>query len=572
MSPVRRLLPYFGPYKKDLALAAMLAAVETCFEMVIPSLMAVLVDEGLANGDWDSMLRSGAAMAFCALLSLVCGVSHARAQARASSGFAANLRQAQFDKIQEYGFENIDKFDSSSLVTRMTSDASVAQNALANGLRPLVRSPLMLCLGIFFAFRMNSRLALVFIVLAPVLAVLLFMIIRRARPHYARLQAAVDQLNLVLEENFRAARMVKAFVKEEDEEERFAKSNGYHREVLTKANSITMLNNPVFLAALYTAVVLIMWIGGSLIISGDLIIGEFTGFLSYCMQVLNSMVMLSNVFLLLSRSTASAKRILEVLDEEPSLKEPEDPVSNVADGEVEFRDVRFSYSDGGPLVLDGVSFRAPAGSTVGVVGPTGSGKSSLAQLMARLRDVSSGSVLVGGLDVREYSTKALRSAVVVSLQKNVLFTGTVRSNMRWGKPGATDDEIWDALRKAQADSFVESLDEGVSQGGVNFSGGQRQRLAVARVLLSGAGVLVFDDSTSALDTSTDAAIRRELKAVEGVTKFIIGQRISSVSDSDLILVLDHGRLAGKGTHSELLESCPVYRRMKETQDLEADNG
>ena len=570
VADLRKLLGMLGPYRRDLVLACLLIIVETSFELIIPTMMASLIDIGVANGDVGYMLHKGGQMALCAILALATGLAYARFAARAAYGWGARIREAEYSSLQSYAFSNIDKYETSSLVTRMTSDVTVMQNTINNGLRPLVRAPVMLVLGIVFSFSMNAQLALVFIILTPILGFVLFSIVRRVAPMYSILQNTVDGLNSVVEENLRAIRTVKAFVRGTFEEEKFDEVNDGLRSTATKTNATAVLNMPVFQTVMYFCVVCIMFFGGSMILLGRLQVGELTGFLSYVMQVLNSMMMLSNVFLLLTRSLASASRIAAVLDEEPALKERKDPVMEVASSDVVFDHVSFKYSqDAKEETLEDITLTMPAGSTIGILGGTGSGKSSLVQLIDRLYDVDKGAVRIGGVDVRDYSLSVLRDAVGMVLQKNLLFSGSVRDNLRWGAEEASDDEIWTACGIAGAAEFLrrfpQGLDTGLGQGGVNVSGGQKQRLCIARALLKKPRILIFDDSTSAVDTATEKEIRDSLKKLEGVTKIFIAQRISSVMEAQRIFILDNGRLVDSGTHDELLRTSRIYQEIYESQ-------
>ena len=564
MNDLRRLFSYFGRYRRDVAVACLLVAVETSFELTIPIMMADLVDLGVMNRDIQYMTDKGLQMALCAVFALATGLMYARFAARAAYGWGAEIRKAEYRKLQGFAFSDIDRFETSSLVTRLTSDATVMQNAINGGLRPLVRSPILLVLGVAFSFMMDPELAFIFIILAPVLGVILFLIIRRVAPMYSWLQKAVDRLNGVVEENVRAIRTVKAFVREEYEEGRFDEANGELNRIGVETNRFAVLNMPSFQIVVYTAVVLIMWFGGEKMLSSRLEVGALTGFLSYVMQVMNSMMMISNVFMLLTRSLASAKRICEVLDTEPSLEEKAEPVQTVPDGSIDFSHVFFRYSAAASeYTLSDIDFSIRSGECIGILGGTGSGKTSLVQLIPRLYDVSSGSVRVGGIDVRDYSLDSLRRSIGIVLQKNVLFSGTIRENMRWGKPDATDDEIWEALRIASADDFVFSfpggLDYDLGQGGVNVSGGQKQRLSIARTVLSHPAVLIFDDSMSAVDTATERKIMDGLSSLSGTTRIFIAERISSVRTADRIIVLDDGRVESIGDHDTLMATSHVYR-------------
>ncbi len=570
MHSFRKLLSYLEPYRKDLAIACFLLVIEAAFELVIPSLIADLIDVGVANGDVGYMLYKGAEMAICAILALFTGLLYARFAARAAFGWGANIREKEYEHLQEYSFSNIDKFETSSLVTRMTSDVTVMQNAINGGLRPLMRAPLMFSLGIIFSFTMNAELAIVFLILAPSLGIILFAIVRKVAPLYSKLQKTVDSLNAVVEENVRAIRTVKAFIREKHEEDKFDKVNTALKIQGTDTSSHAVLNLPIFQFVMYLCIVLLMLIGGIMILNGKMQVGTLTGFLSYVMQVLNSMMMLSNVFLLLTRSLASAERINAVLEEVPDLKEVDNPKEVVENADIAFRNVSFKYSrKAKENTLENINLVIHEGETVGILGGTGSGKSTLVQLIERLYDVTEGEVIIGGVNVKEYSLKCLRDAVSIVLQKNLLFTGTVRENLLWGDGNADDDEIWDACEKAGAAEFLRrfpnGLDTDLGQGGVNVSGGQKQRLCIARTLLKKPKVLIFDDSTSAVDTDTERKIRTALANLGGVTKIYIAQRISTVMNADKIVILDEGRIVDTGNHESLLKDSGIYREIYESQ-------
>ena len=570
MRELKRLFVCLHEYRRDLILGMVLVLAETFFELVIPVLMADLIDVGVANRDVHYILMKGAQMGVCAVLALAAGLLYARFAARAAYGWGANIREAEFRRVQSYAFSNLDHFETSGLVTRMTTDVTVIQNAMSGGLRPLVRSPLMLVMGIGLSIMMNARLALVFLVCAPVLALIMFFIVRSVAPRYSVLQRAVDKLNAVVQENLTAIRAVKAFVRGEYEEEKFSSANGTLMETSAGTFRRAVLNLPALQFAMYSSIVGIMWFGGNMIIGSQLKVGELTGFLSYVLQVMNSLMLISNVFLMLTRSLASARRIGEVLDEAPALSSPDGAVTEVADGSVDFEGVSFKYrADAAEYALSGVDLHISAGETVGILGGTGSAKSTLVQLIPRLYDATEGTVRVGGRDVREYDLAALRDAVAMVLQKNVLFSGTIRENLRWGDPEADDEALMAACRAACAEEFIErmprGLDTDLGQGGVNVSGGQKQRLCIARALLKKPKVLIFDDSTSAVDTATEAKIRSALAALRGVTKIIIAQRISSVMNTDKIVILEDGRIHAVGTHAELLASDPIYQEIYASQ-------
>ena len=570
MREFRRLLGYLGPYRRDMAIGGFLLLVEACFELVIPVLMADLIDVGVANRDLNYILGKGVQMGVCALLSLATGLLYARFAARAAYGWGARIREAQFAKIQRYAFSNLDHFETASLVTRMTTDVTVLQNAVNGGFRPLVRSPVMLLMGVGLSFRMNARLALVFVVGAPVLGCMLFGIVRKVSPLYGSLQRAVDRVNNVVQEGLTAIRAVKAFVREEYQEEKFETVNAALRDSSQNTFHWAVLNLPSLQLIMYITVVLIMWLGGNMILGGRLLVGELTGFLSYVFQVMNSMMMMSNVFLLLTRSLASAHRIAQVLDEPVELTSPPQPEREVSDGSVTFDHVSFKYrADAEEYALEDVTLHIPAGQTVGILGGTGSSKTTLVQLIPRLYDATEGTVSVGGKDVRNYELDALRSAVGIVLQKNTLFSGSVRENLRWGDAQADDEALWAACRVACADEFLErtpkGLDTDLGQGGVNVSGGQKQRLCIARALLKRPKILIFDDSTSAVDTATEGKIRAALAKLPDVTKIIIAQRITSVMHTDQIIILEDGRVHAVGTHETLLAEDPIYQEIYASQ-------
>ena len=570
MREFRRLLGYLGPYRRDMAIGGFLLLVEACFELVIPVLMADLIDVGVANRDLNYILGKGVQMGVCALLSLATGLLYARFAARAAYGWGARIREAQFAKIQRYAFSNLDHFETASLVTRMTTDVTVLQNAVNGGFRPLVRSPVMLLMGVGLSFRMNARLALVFVVGAPVLGCMLFGIVRKVSPLYGSLQRAVDRVNNVVQEGLTAIRAVKAFVREEYQEEKFETVNAALRDSSQNTFHWAVLNLPSLQLIMYITVVLIMWLGGNMILGGRLLVGELTGFLSYVFQVMNSMMMMSNVFLLLTRSLASAHRIAQVLDEPVELTSPPQPEREVSDGSVTFDHVSFKYrADAEEYALEDVTLHIPAGQTVGILGGTGSSKTTLVQLIPRLYDATEGTVSVGGKDVRNYELDALRSAVGIVLQKNTLFSGSVRENLRWGDAQADDEALWAACRVACADEFLErtpkGLDTDLGQGGVNVSGGQKQRLCIARALLKRPKILIFDDSTSAVDTATEGKIRAALAKLPDVTKIIIAQQITSVMHTDQIIILEDGRVHAVGTHETLLAEDPIYQEIYASQ-------
>lgn len=570
MKDLKYIFAYLRPCRRQVAAAVGLVFVECIFEMSIPMLMTGLVDVGVANHDVPYMLGQGGKMVLCALLALVTGLLYARYAARAAYGFGAELRLAEYRKVQEFDFSNLDRFSTSSLVTRMTTDVTVMQNAVTSGLRPLVRSPVMLFMGVGMSFLLNPSLSVVFFVAAPVLGIVMAFLVSRIGPLYVRQQTAVDHLNGRIQESLTAIRAIKAFVRGEHEDEAFDRVNGELTDASVDTFRHAALNQPVFQVVMYTAVVCIMWFGGRFILVGRMTVGELTAFLSYVLQVMNSVMMISNVFLLLTRSLASAHRIREVLEERSALDEPEAPLMTVPDGRIQFRDVTFRYSEGtGRPALSDINLTIPAGATVGIIGGTGSAKTTLVQLIPRLYDATQGTVLVGGQDVRRYDLAVLRDAVGIVLQKNLLFSGTIRDNLRWGNPDADDEALWTACRQACADEFLErmpaGLDTDLGQGGVNVSGGQKQRLCIARTLLKHPKVLIFDDSTSAVDTATEARIRKALTALPDVTKIIIAQRITSVMEADMIVILKDGTIHAVGTHQDLLARDEIYQEIYASQ-------
>ena len=570
MKDLKLLGSYLGPCKRELYLGAFLVLVETSFELIIPVLMADIIDVGVAKHNMAIILTKGIQMGICALLALVTGLLYARFAARAAYGLGARIREAEYARVQDYAFSNLDRFETSSLVTRMTTDITVVQNAITGGLRPLVRGPVMLIMGIGLSAWMNPRLSLVFFITTPILAAILFLVMRRVAPMFGKLQRAVDRLNSMVEEGMTAIRAVKAFVRGSYEEERFEEVNRNLADTSQETFHYAVLNLPAFQLTMYTSTVLIMWFGGNMILKGSLEVGNLTGFLSYVLQVINSLMMISNVFLMLTRSLASARRIGQVLEEQPALSSPQEAQEQVPDGSITFQKVSFKYKEEArEYALRDVNLHIPAGQTVGIIGGTGSAKTTLVQMIPRLYDATCGQIFVGGRDVREYDLKALRDAVGIVLQKNVLFSGTVRENLLWGNEHATEEELWEACRMACADEFLKKmpkgLDSDLGQGGINVSGGQKQRLCIARTLLKKPKVLIFDDSTSAVDTATEVKIRGALASLTEVTKLIIAQRITSVIHTDQIIILEDGRVHAVGTHRELLAYDPIYQEIYASQ-------
>lgn len=576
MEDLRYVARYLRGYRLDMLAATLLIMGETVAELAIPFLMARIVDVGIASGSLSLVLATGRRMVVVALLAGVCGLGYSRFSAKAAMGFGANLREAEYAHLQEYAFANLDEFESSSLVTRLTTDITVIQNAFVMGVRPLLRSPVMLVAGLVLACAMSARLAVVFFVILPFLAVALGLIVHHVAPQYAVLQGVMDRLNETLQEDLVAIRAIKAYVREGHVAKRFEDVNAALADTATHTFGSAVLNMPAFQAAMAVANVGLLWFGGQMVASGEIGVGTLTGFMSYVLLIMNSLNMISSVFLLLARAVTSVGRVCEVLREKPAMDPNPMGAKEVTDGSVELRDVSFKYSATARRnVLEHVSLRFEPGSTVGILGGTGSGKSSLVQLLPRLYDATEGAVLVGGRDVRDYDVHALRAGVGMVLQKNVLFSGTVRDNLRWGNPGATDQEILQACHVACVDEFLDrigGLDADLGHGGGNVSGGQKQRLCIARTLLAHPKVMVFDDSTSAVDTATDARIRAGLARLRDVTKVIIAQRVSSVMDADQIVILDDGRVHATGTHAQLLASDPIYQELYYSQNTTGDDG
>ncbi|HIX51565.1 MAG TPA: ABC transporter ATP-binding protein/permease [Candidatus Lachnoclostridium stercoripullorum] len=571
-----RIFSYMGKYKKFAFLAILFVTAECVFELLVPLLMADLVDVGVANGDRAYIYAKGMQMVLCALCALVLGMGSARFSALAGQGLGAGLREAQYEKLQHYSFSNIDHFRVSSLVTRLTSDVTNIQNSVSTGLRPFCRGPVMLFTATGVAFALNGDLAMIFLVALPVLAVLLFLIISHVRPMYTKMQAAIDTVNRIIQENLTAIRVVKAYVRGDYEVAKFEEGNANLRRQSETAFRLAALNMPAMQFVLYSTILGLLWFGGGLIRSGRMQVGELTGFLSYVMQILNSLMMISNVFLMLTRSLASATRIMEVIDEVPDITDEEARDIQVEHGAISFDHVWFKYSqDAKEYILSDVTFDIRAGETVGIIGQTGSAKSTLIQLIPRLYDATEGEVRIDGIPVRQYPMAHLRDAIAVVLQKNTLFSGTLLDNLKWGKEDATMEEVEEACRIACVDEFIDRLADGyqteMGQGGVNVSGGQKQRLCIARAILKSPKVLILDDSTSAVDTATEGKIRQGLKEkLPDMTKIIIAQRISSVRSADRIILLDDGHVSDIGTHEELLGRSRIYQEIYESQKEGAD--
>ena len=573
---LRRIFSYMKQYKKYAYLALICIAVEAMLELLVPMIMADLIDNGVANGDTHYIYVKGFEMALCALIALVLGIGSARFQALAGQGLGANIRKAEYEKLQSYSFSNIDHFRVSSLVTRLTSDVTNIQNSVSTGMRPFGRSPVMLIFASSIAFTINRTLALVFFVALPILAVLLIIIIMNVRPLYAKMQNAIDLVNRSIQENLTAVRVVKSYVRGEYEIDKFKDVNAKLKSESENAFGIAVLNMPAMQFVMYGTIIAILFVGGHLINNGQLKIGELTSFLSYVLLILNSLMMMSNVFLMMTRSLASATRIVEVLDEKIDITDENSQDISVKHGEIEFDHVWFKYkNEAKEYVLSDVSFHIKPGQTVGIIGQTGSSKATLVQLIPRLYDATKGTVRIDGVDVKNYPVKHLRDAIAVVLQKNTLFSGSLISNLRWGNENATKEEIDEACHIACVDEFLDRLPAGyeseMGQGGVNVSGGQKQRICIARAILKKPKVLILDDSTSAVDTATEGRIREELaKKLPDMTKLVIAQRISSVKHADQIIILDKGCVNAIGTHEELLRTNKIYQEIYESQKGGAD--
>lgn len=568
---LKRIFSYMKQYKKYACLALLCIAVEAVLELMVPMIMADLIDNGVANGDTAYIYTKGLQMAGCAVLALILGIGSARFSALAGQGLGANIRQAEYEKLQSYSFANIDHFRVSSLVTRLTSDVTNIQNSVSTGMRPFGRSPVMLIFASSVAFTINRTLALVFFVALPILAVLLIIIIMNVRPLYGRMQNAIDLVNRSIQENLTAIRVVKAYVRGDYEVSKFEEVNANLKKESEKAFGIAVLNMPAMQFVMYGTIISILFIGGHLINAGQLKIGELTSFLSYVLLILNSLMMMSNVFLMMTRSLASASRIVEVLDEKIDITDEQAEDISVKKGSIEFDHVWFKYKkEAKEYVLSDVSFNIEAGQTIGIIGQTGSAKTTLVSLIPRLYDATKGTVRIDGIDVKKYPMRHLRDAIAVVLQKNTLFSGSLLSNLYWGNENASMGEIDEACHIACVDEFLDRLPQGydtdMGQGGVNVSGGQKQRICIARAILKKPKVLILDDSTSAVDTATEAKIREELaNKLPDMTKIVIAQRISSVKHADQIIILDRGKVAAIGTHETLLANNRIYQEIYESQ-------
>ncbi len=569
---IKKLMSYIGEFKRDTILSPIFVTLEVFLEVLLPTLMALVIDNGVETGDMNYVMKMGLIMLVVAMLSLAAGTLSGVFAAKASMGFGRNLRRGMFDNIQDFAFRNIDHFSTAGLVTRMTTDVTNVQNAYQMLVRMFVRAPIMMISALIMCVKINARISLVFLAALVFLGLVLSFVIRRAFPLFNEMFRGYDSLNASVQENLTGIRVVKAYVREDHENDKFCKATDRLKNLSVHAEKLVIMNQPVMQLTVYTCILLISWIGAKMIVvNGTMTTGELMSLFTYTMQILMSLMMMSMVFVMVTMASSSAKRITEVLDEKSTLHNPETPVYQVEDGSIEFDHVNFAYSENETkeereekCVLADINFQIHSGETIGIIGGTGSSKSTLVQLIPRLYDVLDGSVRVGGRDVREYDIETLRNEVSMVLQKNVLFSGTILDNLRWGNKEATEEECRHACELAQASEFIDKMPDGyetfIEQGGSNVSGGQKQRLCIARALLKKPKILILDDSTSAVDTKTDALIRKAFREeIPATTKIIIAQRISSIEDADRILVLDQGRISGMGTHEELLETNEIYR-------------
>ena len=569
---IKRLVKSVREFKKDALLTPLFVVLEVVMEVIIPLVMALLIDKGIDGQDMAAIWKYGIILVLCAMLALVFGAAAGTFAARASTGFARNLRHDMYYNVQNFSFSNIDKFSTGSIVTRLTTDVTNVQNAFQMCTRIAVRCPVMLVFALFMAMKINSRMALVFLAVLPILAIGMGILMKVVGPVFERAFKIYDRMNTVVQENVRGIRVVKTYVREDHETEKFEGVSGMLYRTFSKAQKTMAGVMPLMQFCMYACMLLISWFGARLIVGGSMTTGELTSMFSYAMQILMSLMMVAMVFVMITMAKASAERVAEILDEQPDLHNPANPIHEVKDGAIEFDDVAFSYKgDEHKLALKNVNLHIKAGQTVGILGGTGSAKSTLVQLIPRLYDTTHGTVKVGGVDVRDYDIEALRDQVAMVLQKNVLFSGTIKENLRWGDENASDEELERVCRLAQADEFIQQMpdkyDTHIEQGGSNVSGGQKQRLCIARALLKNPKILILDDSTSAVDTKTDALIRKAFaEEIPDTTKIIIAQRVSSVQDADQIVILDGGTVQAVGTHDELLAANTIYQEIYNQQN------
>ncbi len=572
---IKTLISQVKQYKKDSILCPIFVILEVIMEVIIPFLMASIIDKGVEAGNMIHVIKIGGIMIVMAMLSLTFGTLAGKYAASASTGFAKNLRKTMFENIQSFSFSNIDKFSTAGLVTRLTTDITNVQNAYQMVIRLFTRAPIMLICAMFMVVNISPRISTVFLGVAVFLGIALFLIIGNVHPIFKKVFDRYDALNASVQENITGVRVVKAYVREDYEIKKFHKASDNIYKLFVKAESLLVLNMPIMQFAIYTCILLVSWLGAKMIVGGSLTTGELMSLFTYIMNILISLMMISMIFVMVIMSKASAERIVEVINEKSELNNGENPIYEVKDGSISFENVIFSYKKDGEKVLSNININIESGQTVGIIGGTGSAKSSLVQLIPRLYDVQEGEVRVGGLNVKQYDIETLRNEVAMVLQKNVLFSGTIKENLRWGNKEATDEEIKRACELAQADEFIQTFpdkyDTYIEQGGSNVSGGQKQRLCIARALLKKPKILILDDSTSAVDTKTDTLIRRAFKEeIPNTTKIIIAQRITSVQDSDKIIVLHEGAVVDMGTHEELINRCEIYRDVYESQMKGAD--
>ena len=568
---IKKLLPYMKKYKTPLILGVMCAALEAVFELLIPLVMANIVDIGITNGDSWYTIKMGLLMVGMALISLAFGLGLSKFAAEAGQGFGAELREAEYVKIQGYSFKNIEKFSTASLITRLTADVTTIQNSVTMGIKLLVRAPMMLICACVLSVTISPQLAMIFLVSMPILVISIGLIIKAVRPRFEAMQKKIDNMNTIVQENLIGIRVVKSFVRAKKEKEKFKTANDDLVKSAEGAFGLVVLNMPIMQIVVFSSIIGILWFGGHMVNAGTLTVGKLTSFMTYSFQILMSLMMIAMVLMMISRSVASAERIIEVLEEESDIKNPENPVMEVKNGDIEFRNVNFKYEDDSEENnLDNINITIKSGETVGIIGSTGSGKTSLVQLIPRLYDATEGEVYLGGVNVKDYDIETLRNEVAMVLQKNTLFSGTINENLRWGNAEATEAEVEAAATASCVNEFIDRLpgryDMHLEQGGVNVSGGQKQRLCIARALLKNPKVLILDDSTSAVDTATDAKIRKAFaEDLKDTTKIIIAQRVVSVCEADKIIVLDDGKISAIGTHDELMENSEIYKDVYKSQ-------
>ncbi|CUO16989.1 ABC transporter ATP-binding protein [Clostridium sp. NSJ-49] len=568
---VKKLLPYMKKYKTPLILGVMCAALEAIFELLIPLVMANIVDIGITTGNSWYTIKMGLLMVGMALISLSFGLGLSKFAAEAGQGFGAELREAEYVKIQGYSFKNIEKFSTASLITRLTTDVTTIQNSVTMGIKLLVRAPMMLICACILSVTISPQLAMIFLVSMPILVISIGLIIKAVRPRFEAMQKKIDNMNTIVQENLIGIRVVKSFVRAKKEKEKFKTANDDLVKSAEGAFGLVVLNMPIMQGVVFASIIGILWFGGHMVNAGTLTVGKLTSFMTYSFQILMSLMMIAMVLMMISRSVASAERIIEVLEEESDIKNPENPVMEVKNGDIEFRNVNFKYEDDSEENnLDNINITIKSGETVGIIGSTGSGKTSLVQLIPRLYDVTEGEVYLGGVNVKDYDIETLRNEVAMVLQKNTLFSGSINENLRWGNAEATEAEIEAAATASCVSEFIDRLpgryDMHIEQGGVNVSGGQKQRLCIARALLKNPKVIILDDSTSAVDTATDAKIRKAFaEDLKDTTKIIIAQRVVSVCEADKIIVLDDGKISAIGTHDELMESSEIYKDVYKSQ-------